>query len=115
LGISAGFPGGADSYYRFMSSNWRLAYDLLVVFLSAVGFVVALVLLRPVQRARRRWLPRTLAWIACVLLSVRGLAGLIVDGASDLVWWPTFLLGGILFGLVARLARTPNVSPGRVG
>jgi hypothetical protein len=110
LGVSAGFPGGEDGYYLFMSSSWRFAYDLFVVFLSAVGFVVALVLLRPAQRVPRRWLPHTLAWIACALLSLRGLAGLIVDGTSDLIWWPVFLLGGILYGLVAWLARAPHVS-----
>jgi hypothetical protein len=110
LGVSAGFPGGEDGYYLFMSSSWRFAYDLFVVFLSAVGFVVALVLLRPAQRVPRRWLPHTLAWIACALLSLRGLAGLIVDGGSDLIWWPVFLLGGILYGLVAWLARAPHVS-----
>jgi hypothetical protein len=26
--------------------------------------------------------------------------GLIADGVSDPVWWPTFLVGGILFGAI---------------
>jgi len=28
-------------------------------------------------------------------------AGLVADGSSDLVWWPIFLAGGLLFGAVA--------------
>ena len=39
---------------------------------------------------------------------MRGVAGLLVDGTSDPVWWPTFLLGGILLGGVAWLARVPR-------
>lgn len=45
------------------------------------------------------------AWIACGMLTLRGVAGLVVDGASDPVRWPTFLIGGVLFGSVAWLAR----------
>jgi hypothetical protein len=40
------------------------------------------------------------------MLTLRGVAGLIVDGSSDPVWWPIFLTGGVLFGGVAWLARS---------
>jgi hypothetical protein len=49
-----------------------------------------------------------MAWIASAMLTLRGVAGLIVDGTSDPVWWPIFLVGGILFGGVAWIARSPN-------
>jgi len=48
-------------------------------------------------------MPRIVAWIACAMLTLRGVAGLIVDGASD----PTFMTGGLLFAAVACVARTP--------
>jgi len=54
--------------------------------------------------AGKRWVTFA-AWIACGLLALRGIAGLVVDGTSDSVWWPTFLVGGILLGAVAWLAR----------
>jgi hypothetical protein len=107
LGIPAGFPGGEASYRFFMSSTWRVIYDVVVILLSVLAFVIALTLLKPPSQIVRRWIPHTAAWIACGMLSLRGVAGMIVDGTSDPVWWPTFLLGGILFGLVAWFARRP--------
>ena len=105
LGISAGFPGGESSYRFFMSSTWRYVFDVIVVLLCVLAVLVALTLLRPPAQIVRRWIPRTAAWIACAMLSLRGLAGMVVDGSSDPVWWPTFLAGGILFGAVAWVAR----------
>jgi hypothetical protein len=105
LGIPAGFPGGEVNHELMMSSAWRYAYDVVVILLSITAVVVALVLLRPSGRLTRPWIPRTAAWIACGMLSLRGIAGAVVDGFSDPVWWPTFLIGGILFGAVAWLAR----------
>jgi len=110
LGIPAGFPGGDDSYRFFMSSSWRIVFDVVVILLSILAFLVVLALLQPPARTVRRWIPHTAAWIACVALSFRGVAGMIVDGTSDPVWWPAFLLGGILFGLVAWFARRPTRS-----
>ena len=46
-------------------------------------------------------------WIACTVLTLRGVGGMVVDGAADPVWWPIFLTGGLLFGAVACVARTP--------
>lgn len=108
LGIPAGFPGGEARYNVFMSSNWLYLYNLSVIALSAVAVVVTLQLLRPHDQTPRRWVPRTAAWVASAALTVRGLAGLVVDGASDPIWWPSFLIGGILFGSVAWLARASS-------
>ncbi len=105
LGIPAGFPGGEASHHVLMSSTWRYIFDVIVILLCVFAVIVALTLLRPPDRVRQRWIPHAAAWIACGMLSLRGLAGMVVDGASDPVWWPTFLLGGVLFGLVAWLAR----------
>ena len=41
-----------------------------------------------------------------------GVAGMIVDGASDPIWWPAFLVGGILLGGVAWMAGTRGVGGG---
>ncbi len=106
LGIPAGFPGGEANHRLLMSSPWRYLFDVVVVLLSITAIVVALALLRP-----RGWIPRTAAWIASTMLTLRGIAGLAVDGAKDPIWWPAFLTGGILFGSVACFARTlPSVN-----
>jgi hypothetical protein len=73
--------------------------------------LIALTLLRPPHQVVRRWVPQTAAWIASGMLLLRGVAGLPVDGASDPVWWPTFLLGGMLLGGVAWLARVTGSRP----
>jgi len=104
LGINAGLPGGDRSYNLFMASTWRVAFNLMVIVLSGLVIIIALRLLRPPEQVLRRWLPRTAAWIACGMLTLRGVAGIIVDGTEDPVWWPTFLIGGILLGGVAWLA-----------
>ena len=110
LGISAGFPGGEANHRLMMTTTWRYFYDLIVILLSVTAVLVALTLLRPSDQVTRRWIPHTAAWIACGMLTLRGVAGLVVDGISDPVWWPTFLVGGILFGSVAWLARLPRAN-----
>ncbi len=115
LGISFGFPGGAASYRFFMSSTWRYVYDLVVVLLSALAVFIALTLSRSPRRGFGRWLLHTLAWIACGMLTLRGVAGFIHDGLSDLIWNPTFFIGGILFGGVAWLAHKVPPSTGASG
>lgn len=113
LGFPMGFPGGLASYRFFMASTWRYVYDLFVIFLSVTAVFVALALVRPWGQRVPRWMLRTSAWIACAMLTLRGVAGLAVDGARDPVWWPTFLTGGILFGSVAWFARSqPTISSG---
>lgn len=108
LGISFGFPGGEDSYAFFMSSAWRVVYDYVVIVMSVMMVAIALTLLRPPDLVTRRWVPLALAWLGAFLLTLRGVAGAVVDGASDPVWWPTFLTGGILLGAVAFMARAPT-------
>jgi hypothetical protein len=108
LGVPAGFPGGEQTYSLFMANPWRFAVDVIVIGLCVVGARVAQALRRPRSRGVGRWAPRTAAWIACGILSTRGLAGLAADGASDLIWWPAFLVGGMLFGSLAWLAREPS-------
>jgi thiosulfate dehydrogenase [quinone] large subunit len=103
LGVPAGFPGGRAGH-ELMMTTWRYYFDVGVVGLSVLAVVVALAPIRPWGEAIPRALLRALAWAACFLLSLRGVAGLIADGTSDLVWWPTFLAGGLLFGAVALLA-----------
>ena len=110
LGYTAGFPGGDESYYRFMSSAWRYWYDVLVVALSILAFVVAFSLRRDRSPSGLHRASRIAAWVGGGMLALRGIAGLIADGRSDPVWWPTFLAGGVLFLSVAWLA-TSGIGP----
>lgn len=105
LGVRAGFPGGDTSYDFFMNSWWRVLFNWTVIAFSVLAIAITLVLLKPPQLVKRRWIPVILAWIACMLLMVRGVAGIIVDGTSDLVWAPAFTIGGILLGGVAWMSR----------
>ena len=110
LGIPAGFPGGEASYLRFMGSTWRLWYDVGVLVCAIAGAAVALELGRSARPAAtghrwRRSVARRLGGLAALALGLRGIAGLAVDGRADLVWWPTFLLGGILFGALCLATR----------
>ena len=108
LGVSYGYPGGAANYERWMTSDWRAAYNILVVLLSIVGAIVAYMLRRPSQHQR---LLRRLSGTAGFVLTLRGAAGMAVDRTSDLVWWPTFLLGGILFVCLTVASATPSTAP----
>ena len=100
LGVSAGFPGGPANH-RLLMTTWRYHYDVVVIALSVLALLVALA---PIQRWGDR-VPqrviRTMAWVAGAMLTLRGVAGLIVDGFSDLVWSPLFLVGGLLFDTIA--------------
>lgn len=109
LGSPFGFPGGPTNYRLWMASWWRYLYDVVVILLSILGAVVALAL-RPSSQARFRRFFRALAWITAGLLIVRGVAGLVVDGTADRIWWPTFLVGGLLFGSVAKLSRAQDLA-----
>jgi hypothetical protein len=100
LGVPAGFPGGPANH-ELMMTTWRYYYDVLVIVLSVIAILVALA---PIQRwgdRVSRRIMRTMAWVAAAMLTLRGVAGLIADGLSDLVWWPLFLAGGLLFGGIA--------------
>src|SRR5215208_5299958 len=113
LGSPLGFPGGPANHRLWMASRWRFAYYVVVILLSFLGAVVALAL-RPPAYGKLRRVFRALAWIAAGLLTLRGGAGLVVDGSADPVWWPTFLAGGFLFAGVAHRSRplaAPPTSP----
>jgi hypothetical protein len=105
LGWSFGFPGGQASYDFFMSSWWHVAYDWFVIACCLLGVFVALALNKPAESVAQRAVSLTLAWTAFVLLSLRGVAGLIVDRFQDLIWNPTFVVGGVLFGALVWQAR----------
>ena len=109
LGVRAGFPGGDPSYEFFFGSWWRPVFNLAVILCSALMVVIAVTLMRQRVPVRRRRVLLTLAWIGSGLLTLRGVAGGIVDGASDPVWWPAFLTGGILLGAVAWFGRAEEL------
>lgn len=97
LGNPFAFPGGEASYRVFVSATWRVVFDWIVVFLSFVGFGVALALVRPWGQLLPQWPLVTAAWIAAVILTLRGIAGLAVDGLVRPMWTFGFLVGGLLF------------------
>ncbi len=100
LGVPAGCPGGRAGH-ELMMTTWRFYFDVAVVGLSVLAAFVALAPIRPWGDAIPRRILRGMSWAAAGILTLRGVAGLIADGVSDLVWWPTFLLGGLLFGATA--------------
>lgn len=108
LGYAGAFPGGEASYQVFMSSRWLYLYNLTVIALSGAAVVFTRRLLRADEEESRRRILAAAMWIASGALTLRGVAGLVADGASDPIWWPTFLVGGLLFGGVAWLARAPG-------
>ena len=87
-----------------MMTTWRYYFDVAVIFLCFLAIFIALALIRVWGRTIPRWILRTMAWIASAMLTLRGVAGLVVDGTRDPVWWPTFLVGGILFACIAWTA-----------
>jgi uncharacterized membrane protein SirB2 len=87
-----------------MSSAWRYWYDVLVVVLSMLAFIIAFSLRADRTPSRLQRALRIAAWLGGAVLALRGIAGLIVDGRGDPVWWPSFLSGGILLLGVAYLA-----------
>ncbi|MGH7556079.1 MAG: hypothetical protein ACREMQ_24005 [Longimicrobiales bacterium] len=108
LGMPAGMPGGPASH-ELMMTTWRYYFDVLVIVLSALAVLVALAPVQTWGTAVPRRLLRALAYAASFLLTFRGVGGLIIDGASDPVWWPIFLAGGLLFGAIAL--RRPSSDP----
>ena len=105
LGIPAGFPGGAAHHRVMFTSIWRYTVDLIVIVICAMTVLIVLTLQRPPEQVTRRWIPYSVAWFGSGPLTLRGVAGLVVDGSSDPIWWPTFLVGGVLLGSVAWNAR----------
>jgi hypothetical protein len=103
--------GGEASYRIFVSATWRIVFDWVVVVLSFLGFGVALALVRPWGRTLPQRPLQAAAWTAAAILTLRGVAGVAVDGLRDLespirpVWTMAFVVGGLLFGGVAWRAR----------
>jgi hypothetical protein len=108
LGAPMGFPGGEASYRQFMESPWLRLYNLAVIGLCIVAVILTTKLRGAAREERRRPVIRAAVWVGSAILLVRGVAGLVVDGSSDPVWWPTFLVGGLLFGSVAAMAGAPR-------
>jgi hypothetical protein len=104
LGIPAGFPGGRNNHVLMMTT-WRYYFDLVVIALCSVAIVIALAPVHQWGEAIPPGVLRVTTWAACSVLTLRAVAGLIADGLSDPVWWPTFLIGGLLFGAVAVRGR----------
>ena len=111
LGNPYAFPGGEASYRIFVSATWRIVFDWVVVLLSVLGFGVALALVRPWGRTLPQRPLQAAAWTAAAILTLRGVAGVAVDGLKDLespirpVWTMAFVVGGLLFGGVAWRAH----------
>lgn len=114
-GGRAGLGAEAGAADAALSQSWFAAYNLVVGVLALVGAVVAAMVVRPPGEWTLRVL-RAAAWIACALLSLRGVIGLTalafeaVRGAIDsppmlVAIEPWFLLGGILFGVLAAKSR----------
>lgn len=109
LGLPAGFPGGRANH-ELMMTTWRYYFDLIVIAMSVAAVFVALAPIKRWGKSIPRWLLRTAAWVAFGMLTLRGVAGMIVDGASDPMWWPTFLVGGLLFGAIAWMGSRPTAT-----
>lgn len=117
LGVSWAFPGDADLFERAFDRTWWLVYDLVVGLLCLVGAGLALALVQPWGRVFPARLLRAAVWSGSVLLLLRGALGVapmvwsLLREASDeshpwsYVIEPWFLVGGILFGLVAWSTR----------
>jgi hypothetical protein len=106
LGVSAGFPGG-QAKHEFMMTTPRFYYsDVAVILLCVLAIGVALAPIQQWGAFISRRLLRGMAYTASVMLGLRGLAGLIVDGVSEPIWWPIFLAGGLLFGGIAYTQPT---------
>jgi hypothetical protein len=108
LGIPVGFPGGEANHRLWMSSTWRYLYNVAVVLLSLAAVAISLALLWSNRVGGTRRLLRIAAWTGGGILLLRGVVGAIVDGTADLIWWPTFLTGGLLLSSVAWLGRMPQ-------
>ena len=119
-GGRAGLRAEAGAADAALSQSWFAAYNLATGVLAVVGAVVAVLLLRAPGDFLR--VLRAAAWVACAVLFLRGvvgMTGLAVEAARGVINSPPmlvaiepwFLLGGVLFGVLA--ARTkPRVDDG---
>lgn len=98
-----------------------LAIDLVAIPLCLLAAAIAWRLRDPLRAAAATQAVRTLAWAACVILALRGLgtAHALIAPPEDATTLtrlvdPFFLLGGLLFGLVAASAGRAARDPGRL-
>lgn len=68
-------------------------YNLTVIAPCSGAVILTLKLVHSSGEAWRRRMTRSAHWVGSGALFERGIAGLVVDGVSDLVWWPTSLVG----------------------
>ncbi|SFL60559.1 Protein of unknown function [Gracilibacillus orientalis] len=107
VGGTLGFDGRTMSEVLFM-------INLAAIFLCFLAAFIALALVQAWGQRIPSWFLLTAAWIACVVLGLRGGVGIIqsmklVEPAPLLyIIEPFFLLGGILFGLSAFLYMHTN-------
>ena len=115
--------GGTAGFDGREMSGVLIAINLVAIVLSVIAAIVALA---TVQRWGERVPDRLLQsaiWSACLLLTLRGGAGLIqtIVGQGEqstlvMIFEPTFLIGGALFGALGiaflREARTNRQSHG---
>ena len=77
-GFPFGFPGGlarGRANHHLMMTTWRYYFDVAVIVLSILAIFVALAPIQTWGRSIPRWIPRTMAWIASGMLTLRGVAG----------------------------------------
>lgn len=102
-GGTLGFEGRTMSEVLFI-------INLIAIVLCIIAAFTALALVQAWGRRFPSWLLLTLAWGACVVLGLRGSVGIIQSLLESeslslllIIVEPFFLLGGILYGLLAFL------------
>lgn len=70
-----------------------LAYDILIVLMSAAGVACVLATIRPWGRRVPAWLVRVPLWIGCAVLTLRGVPGLVENITTATGLTPYGLLG----------------------
>jgi len=106
FGGTAGFEGKAMND-ALLIINW------IAIVLSVVAAILAHAMIHAWGRRTRPWILLTLAWGAAVVLGSRGIVGIsetLLNPELEvpllvIIFEPLFLIGGILFGLLAVVYR----------
>ncbi|MDF2958699.1 MAG: hypothetical protein K0S39_434 [Paenibacillus sp.] len=106
FGGTAGFEGRAMNDVLLII-NW------IAIVLSVVAAILAHAMVHAWGRRIRSWILLTLAWGAAVVLGLRGIVGIsetLLNPELEIpllvmIFEPLFLIGGILFGLMAVVYR----------
>ena len=118
-GWYVGLP--AEQARKAFQQTWFWTYNFTVAVLCGLGVIVALTLVRPLERRLARKVLNTLAMCGTGLLFLRGGAGVtktiyltLVAGRDALnlgaLWDAWFCLGAVLFSLAIRQSRLVNNS-----